>query len=163
MCKIFRFMYIAIPHRDFRSYLIKRHFAGCIRCQRAWEPDSEREKPLAMPEWIHRESSLWPEIQKKIKQARRETVLSRNNEGSTRFLRWQLALTGVGLFILTALIFMFLRDGAIQSGRKDFLSFKNPQIKIVRAEIQGKKAKPFIYKTGELIFIWFAEINQEQE
>ena len=42
------------------------------------------------------------------------------------------------------------------------LAIKNPQVKIIHAEIQGKKAKPYIYQTTENLFIWFDEMNQEE-
>lgn len=164
MCKIIRFMYMTIPFHDFRDYLIRKHLAVCPRCQKVWGYIPDIEKSFKMPVWIEKESSLWPQIREKIER-KEQGPNSADTRGSTFLLRrWQWATVGLSLIILVGVILVVERK-KIQgpSEVETILAHKNPQVKIIHAEIQGKKAKTFVYQTSENLFIWFDEIDQEED
>jgi hypothetical protein len=164
MCKLMRLLFIAIPFHSFRDFLIGNHLSNCPRCQKEWELDQETVKSFAMPDWIKKESSLWPRIQAKIKRSGQEKILSRKGKATSRFLRWQWAVTSLALFIFVGLILVINKVGLRPRSITEIsLASKNPQVNIIRAEIQGKKAKTFIYQTKENLFIWFDELNQEED
>lgn len=164
MCKLIRFLYTTIPFHGFRDYLIQNHLEDCPQCQRKWAIARDIEDFFAMPEWIKKESSLWPRIQEKIKRKRVEQEQAPSGKKEIFFFpRWRWALAGLALFILVGMIFLIDKT-MIQPPIETRISFalKNPQIKIIHAEIQGKKAKPFIYQTTDKLYIWFDEIDQEE-
>lgn len=165
MCKLIRFLYITIPFHGFRDYLIQKHLADCPQCQMEWVIDRDTEESLAMPEWIKKESSLWPRIQEEIKRKHVKQEQAPSGKRKTTFFpRWQWALASLALFILVGMI-LVVDKAMIQPPPETEISLalKNPQVKIIRAEISGKKAKPFIYQTQENLFIWFDEIDQEED
>ena len=165
MCKLIRFLYISIPILDFRDFLIQKHLGDCPHCQREWEIDRKTEESLWMPGWIKKESSLFPRIQEKIKRARVEQEEAPSTKIMTTFFpRWQWTLAGLVLIILVGMILVVDKILIQPSPETEFsLALKNPQVKIIHAEISGKKAKPFIYQTQENLYIWFDKINQEED
>ena len=164
MCKIIRFMYMTIPFHGFRYFLIQKHLAVCPRCQKDWGFIPDVEKSFAMPVWIEKESSLWPQIREKIERKEQEPKSSDTGRSTSRLHRWQWATVGLSLIILVGVILVVKRT-KIQSpsGVETILARSNPQVKIIHAEIQGKKAKTFVYQTSENLFIWFDEIDQEED
>jgi hypothetical protein len=164
MCKLIRFLYLTIPLHGFRDFLIQKHLADCPRCQKDWTFAPDLEKSFAMPVWINKESSLWPHIKQKLQRMEQAPKASRKHRPSFLLHRWQWATTGLALIMLVGVILVVERT-KIQSpaGVETTLTLKNPQIKIIHAEIQGKKAKTFIFQTTENLFIWFDEIDQEED
>lgn len=165
MCKLIRSLFSLIPIPGFRAYLIRKHISFCPKCQREWiNSSSSTERLFTMPEWIKNERSLWPQIQGKIREAETGKILEIKRKKAPLFPRWQWALAGMALLILIG-INLVLNKGLIRSLSKTEVSSATqiPQIKIVRAEIGGQKAKPFVYQTPENLFIWFERIQQEGE
>lgn len=164
MCKLIRFFYLLIPIHGFRAFLIQKHFAACSVCQKEWGMDQSAKGSFTKPEWIAQEHSLWPQIQEKIHMLEREGIQSGETKKIFLFPRWQWALAGLALLILAG-ISLVLDIGLIHRSKKAevSLTLKNPQVNIIHAEIHGKKATPFIYQTSENLYIWFGEINQEED
>ncbi len=158
MCKFITFLFDLIPIPRFRSYLIKTHLAKCSFCQKELVPDSVLEEKFKIPIWIQSEQSLWPQISDKI-----FTCEDLPHEHRPRALpfsvpRWQWALVVLALVVLVGINLLIERDIGRRSIQGEIsVSSTTPRIIITRAEIKGKKAKPFIYQTKERFFIWFEE------
>ena len=164
MCKFIRFIYLLIPIHGFRSFLIQKHFDGCSLCQKEWGMDQSVLDHPSKPEWVEQEDSLWPGIQERILAG--ETGETRSMKRKTRFFfpKWQWALVGSGLIILIGIYFGFINSRMKESKQEDAsLAFRYSPVHIIHAEIHGKKATPFIYHSQENLFIWFDEINQEED
>jgi len=160
-----RSLYSLIPVANFRAFLIRKHISSCPECQKEWEIDGTMEDFFMAPSWIEKEGSLWPRIQETIRATEIENSSARRNSYTTGFFpRWQWALAGFALILLAG-INLIVNKSAFRSlplSEVD-LAYKPPQVKIIRAEIHGQKAKPFIYKTKENLFIWFDQIHQEED
>jgi hypothetical protein len=164
MCRLIRFFYLLIPIHVFRDFLIQKHFDGCSVCQKEWVTDQGVHSLSSKPGWVEQEYSLWFRIQERIDAG--EFTGARSIRRKTRFLipRWQWALAGSVLLILIGLYFVLYRIGFHEPSEQDVsLALKNPQVHIIRAEIHGKKATPFIYHTQENLFIWFDETSEEED
>jgi predicted anti-sigma-YlaC factor YlaD len=151
-----------IPIHDFRAYLIQKHLAVCSQCQREWAIDKSTEESFTKPEWVINEHSLWPQIRQKINAAEPEEAPFRRRKTAFHLPRWQWALAGLALLIF--IVFNLMLDkGLVHSlSKKEVsLAIKIPQVRIIHAELRGKKARPFIYQTPENLFIWFDKIKQE--
>jgi hypothetical protein len=165
MCKLIRFFYLLIPVNGFRALLIQAHISACSVCKNEWGMDLSGQEALTKPEWIAREHNLWPQIQKRIQAGEREKTRSMIREKTTLFPRWQWALaSGLVLIVLIGISFV-LDIGLFRKTSKAEVSsvLINPRVDIIYAEIHGKRAKPFIYQTQENLFIWFDELNREDD
>lgn len=164
MCKLIRFLYKLVPFLFFRAVLNRKHIAVCQECQKEWGIDTSIEEVLSPPEWIKNEQSLWPQIRETIGTAELGEVEGRKRREVFFFPGWQWALAGLALLIMVG-INIVLDKGSIPAVSRTAGSpaVAIPQIKIIRAEISGKKAKPYIYRTQENVYIWFDEIDQEED
>jgi hypothetical protein len=163
MCKLIRSLYNLIPILSFRAFFIRKHISLCPKCQKEWTLDKSTEEFFTVPEWIKKEQSLWPRIQETIRAAESGDALDERRKTTLFFPRWQWALAGLALLILVG-INLVLNKGLLQSlsGTEVSLALKTPQVKIIHAEIHGKKAKPYVFQTPENLFIWFEEIKLEE-
>jgi hypothetical protein len=165
MCKLIRFFYLLIPVHGFRAFLIQKHISSCSVCEKEWGMDMSAQEAFIKPEWIALERSFWPHIQKRILAGEREETRSMAREKTSLSPRWQWALAS-GLVLIVLLGISFVLDiGLFRKTSKAEVSSvsKNPRVDIIYAEIHGKRAKPFIYQTQENLFIWFDELNREDD
>jgi hypothetical protein len=127
--------------------------------------DTNAQESFTKPEWIARELSLWPQIQERIQAGELEELLSARRKKRFLFPRWQWVMAaGSALLILLGISFVLNKGFFRRSTKAEVsLAMKNPQVNIIYAEIHGKKAKPFIFQTQENLFIWFDELNQEDD
>lgn len=146
-----------IPAKNFKSYLIKKHFATCARCQKENEIESKLKKMFVTPNWIKTEKSLWPQIKQKISVPEGKAIrIERKHEPIFR-RKWSWAMAG---FIFAAIIGLGLlihQNYFKRTPEESVIEIDKPRIIIKHAEIKGKKAKPYIYQTPYVSFIWFAE------
>ena len=164
MCKLIRLAYLLIPISGFRAFLIRKHFHSCSSCQREWGMDQDMEEFFSKPDWITQEQSLWPRIQEKILAVGRKETRSKKRKKPSPFpaLRW--AMVGLVILILVGIAFLLRNNRMLESQMtENTLAFKDTPIHIIHAEIQGKKAVPYIYQGSENVFIWFGEIHQEED
>jgi hypothetical protein len=154
-----------MPFHRFRAFLIQKHFSACVVCQKDWGMDLDAQDAFTKPGWIAQESSLWPLIQKRINAGRQEGARSMSRKKTFLFPRWRWALaSGLALIVLLGVSFVldigfFRRTSKVEVPS----AVKNPRVNIIYAEIHGKRANPFIYQTQENFFIWFDEVNQEDD
>jgi hypothetical protein len=119
-----------------------------------------------MPEWIKKESSLWPSIRKRLSSPEWDALSGKADRAAKRnfHLRWQWALAGLFIVLLAGTTFIFHNRTMPPTAKTDVSSLpKTAPIKITHAKIHGKRAMSFIYPTEENIFIWFDELNQEED
>ncbi len=160
-----RSLYNLIPIPNFRAFLIQKHISSCSECQKEWEIDGTMEDFFMAPGWIEKEDSLWPRVQETILATELEASSARtSSKPSGIFPRWQWALAGFALLLLAG-INLIVNKSTIPSLplTEVDLALNPPQVKIIRAEIHGQKARPFIYWTKENLFIWFDQIQQEED
>jgi len=152
MCKFFKFLYRLIPVRNFQSFLIKKHFSGCYCCQKEMEINDLLKEIIVIPDWIKAEKSIWPQIKPVLHTPEEKALKIKRKYEVSFFKKWRWAIAGLALVIVMGLSLM-----VHQNFIKESFSKEKPRIEITYAEIKGKKAKPFIYQTPNMSFIWFAK------
>lgn len=157
MCKLSKFLYWLIPVKSFKSYLINKHFSACSQCQREIEEESRLKELLGIPEWAKKEQSLWPQIQQRISIPSVKAGRIGRRHKSFLWKKWRWAMAGFVLAVIIGLVFLIHQNFLIRTAEDSVLEIDNPRIIIKHAEIKGKKAKPYIYQTPYVSFIWFAE------
>ncbi len=157
MCKFYKFLYWLIPVKRFQSFLIRKHFSGCDRCQREIEMDN-RLKEMVIPDWIRAEESLWPQIKPRLSIPEEKTFIKEKKDGSFSFKKWHWAMAGLALVCVMGLSFLIYQNFLKKPPAEEAaLVNEMSRVKITYAEIKGKKAMPYIYQTPTVSFIWFAE------
>lgn len=157
MCKFYKFLYWLIPVKSFQSFLIRKHFSGCDRCQREIEMDN-RLKEMVIPDWIRAEKSLWPQIKSRLSIPEEKTHVKEKKDGFFSYKKWPWAMAGLALVcVMGSSVLIYRNFQKKLSVEKAALVNEMSRVKINYAEIKGKKAIPYIYQTPTVSFIWFAE------
>jgi hypothetical protein len=157
MCKFYKLLYWLIPVKSFQSFLIRKHFSGCDRCQREIEIDN-RLKEMVIPDWIRAEKSFWPQIKPRLSIPEEKTHVKENKDGFFSFKKWHWAMAGLALVcVMGSSVLIYRNFQKKLSVEKAALINEMSRVKINYAEIKGKKAIPYIYQTPTVSFIWFAE------
>ena len=157
MCRIYKLLYAIIPVKRFRSFLIESHFSVCPNCQRETEIESYPEDMLADPDWIAKEESMWPQIKEKIFSQRKKSFKAEKTLKPFFLPKWKWAAVGLVLVIAVGAVLMIQTNFQKKSAEPEVLVKETPRVTIEHAEIDGKKARAYIYQTPEISFIWFSE------
>ncbi len=161
MCRLYRVLYRLFPLRPFRALLIKKHFLICAQCQLEYG-EQEYSALLKTPHWIGKEQSLWPLVRERLsrqKRGERERSLA---SSFSRIKRWEWAAVPMMILLLTASL-IFLRRSYESKMKPEPQPARTvasapsslTRVTVTRAELNGQKARPFIYQTSNASFIWF--------
>jgi hypothetical protein len=163
MCKIYKFLYAAIPIRKWESALIRRHFERCPRCAEEIIFKDHAASAIFEPDWIRETPNLWPQIRTKIIsfESRPETFRPEISPRQLRARGWRWAATAAAFLIVGTTGFFILRQyshktpGSESSLPKDLIAAA-PRVQVISADLGGKRAKAYIYQTPTASFIWIA-------
>ncbi|MDH5468541.1 MAG: hypothetical protein OEY25_14080 [Candidatus Aminicenantes bacterium] len=159
MCRLYRLLYTLFPVKRFRSLLIEKHFSVCSNCQKETEIESQLRDMLADPDWIAKEVSMWPQIREKLYSQRKKSFKAEKTLETFFFKKWKWAAVGLILVVATGLILMVQINYQRKSPEAEVFVKETPRVLIKHVEIEGKKARAYIYQTPEISFIWFSEIK----
>jgi len=157
MCRLYKLLYAIIPVKKFRSFLIKKHFSVCSNCQKELETESQLKEMLADPDWIAKEESMWPQIREKIYSQRKKSFKADTALKPFFFPRWRWAVVCLFFVVAVGVALMIQTNVQRKSPEPEALVEETPRVVIEHAEIDGKKARAYIYQTPEISFIWFSE------
>ena len=157
MCRLYKFLYTLFPLKRFRSFLIEKHFSVCSSCKKETELESYLKDMLAAPDWIAKEESMWPQIREELNSQRKKSVKEEKTLQPFFFRKWKWAAVGLFLVVAVGVFLMVQTDFQKKSAETKALEKETPRIVIEHAEIDGKKARAYIYQTPEISFIWFSE------
>ena len=160
MCRLCRLLYHIIPIKRVKAFLIRNHFNRCPRCREEIPVETELESLLSVPSWVEEEQNLWPGIKTKITEEDKSRSFQEEKPHRFRLMILKWAAAGLVLAAVFALNFWLHKDfpGSripVETGGQENIS----RISIKFAEVNGKKAKPFVYRTSNTSFIWFSKIN----
>lgn len=160
MCRLLRLLYHIIPIKKLQAFLILKHFDRCPSCREKASADAELERLLSVPSWVEEEQSLWPDIKTGILKEEESRSFHEKKARPFRVMMMKWAAAGLLLAVVFALNFWLHKDFAGSQTPADSEGVKNiSKISIKYAEVNGKKAKPFIYRTSNTSFVWFSKIN----
>ncbi len=159
MCRLYKLLYKLFPVKSFQSFLIEKHISVCSRCQKETEIESQLKKVLAVPSWIAKEESIWPQIREKLYSQRKKQIKAERTLKPFFFQKWKWVAVSLVFVIAIGLILVVQINYQRKSAEEEALVKETPRIVIKHAEIEGKKARPYIYQTPEISFIWFSEIK----
>jgi len=153
MCELVRVLYTLVRLKRFRAILIRMHLERCPRCGLA-APDLEGWGSLIRPpDWISREPSFWPAIQRRM----RETVWGGSAPGPVEaerpFARLAAAAGGIlAVAVLAVLLWLRPPGGHVSPSAP---ALEAPRIEVLSAEVQGRPTRASVYQTKTASFIWF--------
>lgn len=157
MCRLYKILYKFIPIKSFQSFLIKKHFSVCSGCQKETEIESQLKKVLAVPDWIAKEESIWPQIREKLYSQRKKTLKAEKKLKPSFIQKWKWAAVSLVLVIAVGVVLLVHINFQKKSAQEEALVKETPRIVIKHAKIEGKKARAYLYQTPEISFIWFSE------
>lgn len=159
MCRLYKLLYKLFPVKSFQSFLIEKHFSICSSCQKETEIESQLKNVLATPCWIAKEESIWPQIREKLYSQRKKTLKADRAFQPFFLKKWKWAAVGLVLVVSIGVVLLVHTNLKRESAGAEALLEDTPRIVIKHAEIEGKKARAYIYQTPEISFIWFSEIK----
>ncbi len=157
MCRLYKLLYTLFPVKRFRSILIERHFSVCPGCQKETELESYLKNMLADPDWIAKEESMWPQIKENIYSQRKKSFKAEKTLRPFFFPKWKWAAVGLVLVVALGVVLIVPTNVQRKPAEAEALVKETPRVVIEHAEIDGKKARAYIYQTPEISFIWFSE------
>jgi len=114
---------------------------------------------LAAPIWIAKEESIWPLIREKLYSQRKKQIKAEKTLKPFFFKKWKWAAVGLVLVVSIGVVLFVHTNFKKESAEAEALFKDTPRVVIKYAEIEGKKARPYIYQTPEISFIWFSEVK----
>lgn len=159
MCRLYKLLYKLFPVKSFQSFLIEKHFSVCSSCQKETEIENQLNKVLAAPSWIAKEESIWPQIREKLYSQRKKTLKADRTFQPFFFTKWKWAAVILVLVVAVGLVLLVQTNFERKSSEAEALLEDTPRVVIKHAEIEGKKARVYIYQSPEISFIWFSEIK----
>ncbi len=105
------------------------------------------------------EESMWPEIKDKIYSQRKKSFKPDKTIQPFFSTKWKWATIGLIFVIAAGAILMVYTNFQRKPAETEALVKETPRVVIEHAEINGNKAKPYIYQTPEILFIWFSEVK----
>jgi len=157
MCRLYKLLYKLFPVKSFQSFLIEKHFSVCSSCQKETEIESQLKNVLAVPNWIVQEEIMWPQIREKLYSQRKKLFKTKKTLQPFFFAKWKWAVASLVFVVAFGVIIMIHINFQRKSAEEEALLEDTPRVVIKHAEINGKKARPYIYQTPEISFIWFSE------
>ncbi len=146
MCRLYRWLFAALPLPGLRARLIARHLGSCPACASRLAGDDALRRRLPPPAWLREVPDLWPRIAAEI--VRREAAAS-PQPGSFPRLGWAVVAT------LAAMLFMpllhMLRRPAPPAVNTPPASFA-----LLSASIDGQPATPYVFQApdSDLVIVW---------
>jgi hypothetical protein len=159
MCRLYKLLYKLFPIKSIQSFLIEKHFSVCSSCQKETEVESQIKNVLAAPSWIEKEENIWPQIREKLYSQRKKQIKAETALKPFFIQKWKWAAISLVLVIAIGLILLVQINYQRKSAEEEALLEDTPRVVIKHAEIEGKKARAYIYQTPEISFIWFSKIK----
>lgn len=151
MCKLIGILYAIIRWDRFRDFLIRKHLDACPRCGQAGAEASGWAGRVRPPDWVSREASLWPEVERMMAGRAADAPRPVPHERP-----WpKLAVATGGVLAVAALALLLGRRLPEPDIAVPFL-VQAPRIEILSAEIEGLPARASLYQTERASFIWFS-------
>jgi len=100
---------------------------------------------------------MWPQIRKKLYSQRKKSFETEKTLQPFFFKKWKWAAVSLVLVVSVGVVLLVQTNFERKSLEAEALVNETPRVVIKHAEIEGKKARAYIYQTPEISFIWFSE------
>lgn len=157
MCRFVRLLYAVVRLDRFRDHLIRKHLAVCPRCRQLRAEESGWRESLRPPDWISRETSLWPEVERSM--AARVAGGSLRTPPPRRRPFAELSIAAGGMLAMAVLALLLGRRPATTDAVNAIVP-RAPRIEVLSAEIEGRPARATLFQTERASFIWFSQITR---
>ena len=158
MCRLYKLLYRVFPLKSFQSFLIEKHFSVCSSCQKETEIESRLiKKVLSVPSWIAKEENIWPQTREKLYSQRKKQIKAEKTLKPFFIQKWKWTVVSLVLVVAIGLILLVHINYQRKCAGEEALVKETPRVVIKHSEIEGKKARLYIYQTPEISFIWFSD------
>lgn len=152
MCALARMLYALVRWKRFRASLIRVHFAGCPRCGMG-TPGAERWAGLVRPpEWVAREGSLWPEIERRMHRSVRPAP--RRAPAPEPLLIIKLSAAAGGALALALLAVLVSKPAPRAPLAPSLAKLGQPRVEVLSVEIDDREGRSSVYQTDSASFVW---------
>jgi hypothetical protein len=160
MCKLVRVLYALFRLKRFRAYLVRTHFETCPLCGRADAEEAGWAGLVRPPDWISREASLWPEVERRL----RESDRGRTVPGPAAAMRpsLKLAVAAGGVLAVAVLAVLLGKHPPSGTGAGVAAALQAPRVEVLSAEVEGRPARSSVYQTKAGSFIWFSPMPRKE-
>jgi hypothetical protein len=152
MCKLVRVLYALVRLDRLRACLIRKHFAVCPRGGRAGAEDAGWAGLVRPPDWVSREASLWPEVER-LMDERARTAPGPAPAPLRRPLA-ELAAAAGGILAIAVLALLLGKRHPTEAVDASAVAGA-PRVEVLSAEVEGRPARLSVYQTKRASFIWF--------
>jgi len=153
MCELIRILYALVRLKRFRAHLVRTHFESCPRCGLAGRDADVWAGLVRPPDWISREASLWPEVERRMRQPVRSEFSTRTAPSVLPMARLAVAAGGIlAAVVLAVLLWTPVRRGPFSAADA---AVQAPRVEVLSAEVEGRPARTSVYQTKGASFIWF--------
>jgi len=161
MCKIHKLIAAIIPLARMREAFVVRQIQRCPRCRESENLNDPRVTDFLNPLWIRQSDDLWPQVWDRIcSEERAPQEIEQFGSLSPHFIpRWAWPVAVACFAGLCILAIVSLKHSETVSNQPSaILPMKSlnmqPRVLVLDAELNGKRAKPYIYQTPTGSFIW---------
>jgi hypothetical protein len=149
ICKLVDILYVAVPSRRVRGWLIRSHRESCARCQSRLVSRAEAAALFVRPGDAGEAGDLWRRIEPRV--GRASTAPGRR----VRRFQWEWAAGAATLLVVAAAGFWLLRGVGRGPVRPDFAGPAD-RFEINYVNVGGAPAQIFIYQPqgSDTVFVW---------
>ncbi len=166
MCRFITILYRLVALKAFRAFLVRRHMEACPRCSA--EPSEGMAAggwadAVRPPDWIRAEACLWPEIERRLREAAAAGPAKASTVPSVPVPRRpavRLVPAAAALAAVAVLGVLAWRVGHRLPGAGPAAAV-SPRVEVLSAEVEGRKARPSIFQTKNASYIWFSRTPDE--
>jgi hypothetical protein len=171
MCRLISLLYGLVRWKTFRAFLVRRHMEACPRCAAA--PPSGPAPGgwvdlVHPPDWVRYELSLWPEIERRMRESAAAGPAGARPLPVTpgrRGFPGRLVPVAAGLAVVALLGVLAWRAGHKYPGGTEGATAGatagSPRVEVLSAEVEGRKARPSVFQTKDASYIWFSRTPDE--
>lgn len=152
-CKIFKFLYRAVPIKTWRAFSIRRHFSTCPACLEEFSEVDQTRAIGITPANVEVPANLWENIEKGIGAISRE----KEKRVPRRVNTWKWAAAGAAAALILLLIpFTILRKGPDLTAGEKHILVQNREIIIHSIKIDNRPADTVYFQPGssDRLIVW---------
>ena len=158
MCFGYKLLYQIFPIPRLRAWIVGHHFEICPYCREEFASVDRTFRDLTgKPEWIDQEVSLWPSIRSRIQKEQPAGTKVKSESARVLSWGWRWAVAGLSLVLILSFNLMIRQPRRNKEAAAAGIcpTETSGDVTVTSAELNGRKARHFIYRRDTKAYIWF--------